>query len=480
MLHCPPPLPSTPPLAFNASSRSWFTNESDYNFPPTGESFYEDFGYNPATYPNPQSEYQRMHSQYDILFGGIRKPRLGNSQLLQQAYSNGWTLGQDDRNLNYSKSAVRDWYTQQQMHYHKDGVTFYWNDEGETELFTFYWWNVAQVQTLEQFNSKLRFFSINRAFTPGMARLGASIWTGDVPASWDNLKGASGYALNYGLASMPYVAYDTGGFAGDTTTLMLVRWYWIAALSPIMRVHSTHANVPHFPFLWGEPAGSAMKQALELRYRMVPYLYSLAHRLTSEHKLIMRPLIADFLSTDRSVAYISTQWMVGDGLMAAPCVSQDNSSNTYFPLGSGTWFEFNSTATHSEGTNQTFSNMPLDQMPLYARAGTVLPLGPVVQSTRQLPGGDLEIHVYAGADGSFTLVEDDGETHDYSTSPSTATKQTEFKWDDASRTLSWTVTGSYEGPTNFKSGQARCFTQGHSVPTVSSVVSLASSGSLHC
>jgi len=134
-----------------------------------------------------------MLKEFDILFGGIRKPRLGNSQLLQKAYANGWTLGSTDRNLNFSIPAVRQWYSEQQLHYHKDGVTFYWNDEGETELFTFYQWNVAQVATLQQFDPNLRFFSINRAFTPGMARLGASIWTGDVPASWDNLKGASGY-----------------------------------------------------------------------------------------------------------------------------------------------------------------------------------------------------------------------------------------------------------------------------------------------
>lgn len=247
------------PIDSIISDFSWFTNESDYNFPPTGESFYEDFGYNNATYPNPQQEYERMHSQYDILFGGIRKPRLGNSQLLQQAYSNGWTLAQNDRNLNYSIPALRDWYSQQQLHYHKDGVTFYWNDEGETELFTFYWWNVAQRATLQQYNDNLRFFSINRAFTPGMARLGAAIWTGDVPASWDNLRGASGYALNYGLAGLPYVAYDTGGFAGQTTASMLARWYWVSALSPVMRVHSTLSNTPHFPFLWPSDADAAMK-----------------------------------------------------------------------------------------------------------------------------------------------------------------------------------------------------------------------------
>jgi len=223
-----------------------------------------------------------------------------------------------------------------------------------------------------------------------------------------------------------------------------------------------------------------MLQALNLRYQIVPFLYSLAHRLTREGKLIIRPLIADFITTDPSVSYISSQWMLGDGLMAAPCMNEDNSSNTYFPQGSGTWFELNSTATHQAGTNQSFSNMPLDQAPLYARAGSILPFAPVVQSTRQLPGGDLEVHVYTGSDATFTLFEDDGETKDYAKSPGSSVRETAFAWDEGSRTLSWTVSGSYAGPTVFRSAFARCFSSGSGAPVVTGTAALGASGSLKC
>jgi alpha-glucosidase len=116
-------------------------------------------------------------------------------------------------------------YMQQNAGFIKDGVDFWWNDEGETMYFTFYWWSVAEAQLLQQLQPTARYFSINRAYTPGMQRLGSSIWTGDVSVSWAAMQQQPAYLLNWQLAGAGYVTCDIGGFTGGNDPPdLLVRW----------------------------------------------------------------------------------------------------------------------------------------------------------------------------------------------------------------------------------------------------------------
>ena len=125
---------------------------------------------------------------------------------------------------------------------------------------------------LAKFDPKKRFFTINRSYSPGMSRLGAVIWTGDISVSWDSLGQQPGYVLNWHMAGVGFVTCDSGGFNGNNDTpLLLTRWYQYAAFMPVMRVHSSINNLPHFPFLYGEAAGDAMRKALNMRYQLVPY-----------------------------------------------------------------------------------------------------------------------------------------------------------------------------------------------------------------
>ena len=444
------------------SDFGWYTAKNDYDLPETGSPTFQDFSYNSdgpeATFPQPVEQLQQYHDTLHMRFGGIRKPRLGNSKLLEMAYSKRWTVGQPSmtgmlgdggpRNLNYSIEAVRTWYAEQQQHYHSDGVDFWWNDEGEIFYFDFFWWNTAQRDGLHKYNSSKRFWSINRAYTPGISRLGAVIWTGDIPVSWDSLANQPGYILNWHMAGAGFITCDTGGFnGGDTSGLLLTRWYQYAALMPVMRVHSTKANVPHFPFLYSPDAADAMRKAMNLRYELLPYHYSLAHHAYAEGGIpMMRPLLWYFPS-DPKVAEMTFQWMDGDKLMAAPVLQQDNSTSVYLPKAQ--WYEFNSTVVHTGPTTLSLENVPLDHIPMYAQAGAVLPLtSSAIQHTGELPGGPLLLQIYGGADGSFVLVEDDGETMDYTTG---AVKRTSFTWSESSRTLSWTTQGTLQGAWSFLS-----------------------------
>lgn len=260
-----------------------------------------------------------------------------------------------------------------------------------------------------------------------MARLGATTWTGDINPSWDDLKATPGMVLNWGLGGAPYVGCDIGGFTGQSEPQLLTRWMQLGTFMPLMRVHSTKSATPHFPWLWGEPYASIMRVALELRYQMLPYHYSLAHRMHKTGMLWMRPMVAEFPGDD-TAAPLTSQWMDGD-LLVAPVLAQDNTQNTYLPQ--GTWYQFNSSQTVS-GPTTINSTAQLDEVPVYARAGTV------VQFSNALPGGPLQVQVYAGADGQFVLVEDDGNSTAYQTG---AVHTTTLTWDDAKRCLSWEATG---------------------------------------
>lgn len=224
-------------------------------------------------------------------------------------------------------------------------------------------------------------------------------------------------------------------------------------MQPVMRVHSTKADVPHFPFLFPIDAANAMRRAMNLRYRLLPYHYSLAQQAYAAGGIpIMRPLLWTFPDDDK-VAEMTTQWLDGPKLMAAPVLNENNSTTVYLPTGQ--WYEFNASAHHTGPTTLALTQVALDHVPIFAMAGAVLPLVSTdIQHTGELPGGPLEVQVYGGADGEFEMIEDDGETYDYK---SGGTKTTFLRWNDAKQVLSWECKGLWAGDSEFKSIKAVLF-----------------------
>ena len=437
----------------------WYTTRPDYNVRTEGEPDFADFGWNPRLFPDPPTQIADFARQ-GLHLVGIRKPRLGNSENLKMARAKGWILppeptdpngeGIRTRNLDYSRPEVRAWWARNNRQFFEDGMAGFWNDEGESNYIEYTEWNLAEVALQQQVQPAGRFWSLNRSFIPGMQRLGAAVWTGDIAADWPTLARTPGEMLSYGLAGMPYSACDIGGFGGDPTPELLTRWMQAGVFFPIMRAHSEINKTPRFPWLFGPAAEAAVRKALELRYRLMPYYYSLSHENHVTAAPLMRPLAMEF-PDDEKAATLSDEWLLGKGLLAAPILKEGGERSVYLPK--DRWFDFGSTHA-TDGARSVQVTAKLDEVPVYVRAGTLLPLGPVVQSTGQPSSEPLEMQIYGGRDATFDLVEDDGETSAYQQG---VVRVTHFTWNEQTQQLTWKVTGNYQGERSFPTVRAVLF-----------------------
>lgn len=384
--------------------------------------FVNDWDFNPKTFPDPKANLATMRAM-GLHFVGIRKPRV-NGAHQDYAMQRGWILiGKD---LRYDLPEARDWWWSHHVPLIQDGVSGWWNDEAEQAYDEFFYmtkteWDGGRAA------SRQRVWSINRAFSPGMQRFGTAAWTGDITSSWEAFRNQPGTLLNWSLCGMPFVAQDIGGFNGTPTPELYARWIEEGVFVPVMRAHGTFDS-PRWPWAFGADVLAATKKAIELRYRLTPYLYTLAEEASRTGTPMMRPLFFAF-PQDAKTFDLEDEWLVGPGLLAAPVLSEGGARDVYLPA--GLWYDF-STGEAVSGGHARHLQVALDAIPAYVRAGTILPLGPVMQYTSQKPEDPLEVRVYPGADGQFTLYEDAGDNYDYQRG---AYSRIPLRWDDRTRTL---------------------------------------------
>ena len=264
-------------------------------------------------------------------------------------------------------------------------------------------------------SDKKRVFILSRSAFAGSQRNAVTAWSGDINSDWLSFRRQVPAGLNFALSGIPYWTTDIGGFvfgspADPAFRELFIRWFQYATFNPILRVHGT--RVPDENELWsyGPDAQTILVNFDRLRYRMLPYIYSLAWKTTSEAYTPMRPLVLDFRSDPRA-QNIGDEFMFGPAFLVTP-VTDPAATTRQLYLPGGKWCDF-WTGSQVEGGRMIDAIAPLDRLPLYVRAGSILPLGPEQEWSTQKAPDPVELRIYRGADGDFALYEDENDTYNY-------------------------------------------------------------------
>jgi alpha-D-xyloside xylohydrolase len=290
-----------------------------------------------------------------------------------------------------------------------------------------------------------RVLILTRSGFAGMQRYAAASWSGDISSTWTAMRKQIAAGLGFALSGMPYWTFDTGGFsvperfahaprgsaALEEWRELATRWFQFATFVPILRVHGQAPKREMWEFGGDDsPAYKAQLKFDRLRYRLLPYVYSLAAGVTREGGTIMRPLVMDF-PTGGAVTAVDDQYMFGPALMISPVTAYKvRDRNVTLPATAGGWYDFWTGAAVPAGAGRF--GAPFDAIPIQVRAGSIIPFGPELQYTDEKPPDPITLLVYAGSDGAFTLYEDDGVSNGYEKG---AHATIPIRWQDSIRTL---------------------------------------------
>ena len=298
-----------------------------------------------------------------------------------------------------------------------------------------------------------RVFLLTRSGFAGLQRYSTATWSGDIATRWEDMKAQISAGLNFAVSGIPYWTMDIGGFCVENRYVagqnvwnytgkenadmkewreLNTRWFQFGAFCPLFRAHG------QYPFRepWeiapeGHPAYESIVYYTKLRYSLMPYIYSLAGKIYFDDYTIMRPLVMDFLG-DKKVENIGDTYMFGPAFLVAPVYEYGaRKRDVYFPESAG-WYDFYSNEFYAAGVEKTV-DAPYGRMPLYVRAGSIVPCGPEIQWTDQKQADVIDLYVYQGADASFTLYEDENVNYNYEKG---AYSKIAFSYDDRMMLLS--------------------------------------------
>jgi alpha-D-xyloside xylohydrolase len=258
-----------------------------------------------------------------------------------------------------------------------------------------------------------RVFILSRSAFAGSQRNAAAVWSGDINPTWAYFKKQIPAGLNYSLSGLPYWTTDIGGFVAANPDdpayrELYIRWFQFGTFNPILRVHGTRTTNQNELWSYGPEAQKILVSYDTLRYRLLPYIYSLAWKTTSENYTPMRGLVMDF-RTDERATLIGDQFMYGPAFLVNP-VTDPGSVTRRLYLPKAKWYDF-WTGDSQEGAKVYDAPSPIEQIPLFVRAGSIVPMGPEKQWSTEKPEDPIELRIYRGADGNFTLYEDENDTY---------------------------------------------------------------------
>ncbi len=424
--------------------------------------------FDPHRYPDPRGMISALHSEnihFMISVWAKFAPGSSNYALLA---SKGYLMKSNcsDRYYDAFNPAARKLYWQLMKTQLFDlGVDGWWLDASEPELCGA-WGEFATVMThagpgalvynayplmhttsvyegQRGTTSRKRVMILTRSAWAGQQRNGAVTWSGDINGDWPTLARQIPAGLNFSMSGIPYWNTDIGGYISSNPedpayAELFVRWFQFGSFCPMFRVHGVNYGKEMWKF--APQYREILQKFNELRYHLLPYIYSVAWKVTSEGYSMMRALVMDF-RTDSEVHNVADEFMFGPSLLVAPVVEKGAvSRNVLLPSGPA-WYDY-WTGERQQGGRSVVVHAPLASMPLFVRSGSIIPIGPTVPNA-EASDSPIEIRVYAGDNARFSLYEDEGDSYDYERG---AYSTIDFEWDDHTQYLTiGERKGSYPG-----------------------------------
>lgn len=333
----------------------------------------------------------------------------------------------------FSKPETRTWWKEKLQLYTRLGIEGFWNDMNEIatwgnmlpELITCNFdgqpgtmrqgrnlYGMLMARSTYEGTSQLmnkRPFNLTRSGFAGIQRY-AAVWTGDNVAYDEHMLLGIRLVNSLGLSGVPFAGYDVGGFVGNADTRLFTRWLSIGSFSPFFRGHTMINTRDSEPWTYGEEAEQICRNYIRLRYRLMPYLYSVFNEAAETGMPVQRSLAIEYTHDEKVYdGLYQNEYLFGPGILVAPVESTRDIAKIYLPQ--GTWYYLYNGTTYP-GNNELLIECPLHRLPVFVKAGAIIPMMEPGQHTRE-KSDTLELHVYAGPDTEFVFYEDDGETFGY-------------------------------------------------------------------
>ncbi len=335
----------------------------------------------------------------------------------------------------FTLQKARVWWGKQFSKLVSEGVTGFWNDMNEIAVWgkevpeivqmnydghpvsylkgkNIYGMQMARstFEGVKKLMDGQRPLVLTRSGYAGLQRYTA-IWTGDNQATDDNMLLGIRLVNSFGLSGVAFSGYDTGGFGGNATQDLFARWISIASFSPFFRVHSAINTMRSEPWSYGEYVQKLAKKAINLRYHLLPYIYSSFYESSENGMPVQRSLSIDYTYDENIYKEpFENQYLFGPSIMVIPVKSTQQSTEVYFPK--GIWYSFY-TDKKVKGKQTKLVEAPLNKLPVFIKEGAIIPIQKLVQNTEENQGDTLELHLYNGNKGSYTYYEDDGVSYEY-------------------------------------------------------------------
>ncbi len=283
-------------------------------------------------------------------------------------------------------------------------------------------------------NHDKRVFLLTRSGFAGQQRYSTATWSGDIATRWEDMKAQISAGLNFSMSGVPWWTMDIGGFCVEDRYVkaaaenlktgaenadmkewreLNTRWYQFGAFSPLFRAHGQWPYREIFNIApENHPAYKSVVYYTNLRYDLMPYIYSMAGMTYFDDYTVMRPVVMDF-TADKATYNVQDEYMFGPAFLVAPVYTYGaRSREVYFPKGA-TWYDFYTGKVVSDGGQTLKMNAPYEQLPLYVRSGAIVPFGPAMQYSDEKPADVINLYVYAGQNGEFTIYEDENLNYNY-------------------------------------------------------------------